>query len=168
MPLCGPYLELIAVVDDAEAAESPFGRWIAAASTAAGRPIGWAVRSDRLDDVALRLGLTVGAGSRTAPSGRLLTWRLAGVEEAVAQPSLPFFIEWGPATLLPGQAPVTHPAGSVRLVGLELVGDADRLAAWLGPGRLPVTVRPGAPAVASVALTGNDGEIVLGEAREGV
>jgi hypothetical protein len=119
------------------------------------------VRSDRLDDVALRLDLTVGTGSRTAPSGRL-SWRLAGVEEAAAEPSLPFFIEWGPGTALPGRAPVTHPAGSVRLAGLELEGDADRLAAWLGADRLPVTVRPGAPAVASVELAGDDGEILLG------
>ena len=31
VPLGDTYLELIAVVDEAEAAESPFGRWVAAA-----------------------------------------------------------------------------------------------------------------------------------------
>jgi Glyoxalase-like domain len=161
VPLGGSYLELIAVVDEAGTAQSSFGRWIAATSTPAGRPIGWAVRADRLDDVARGLDLTVAAGSRVAPSGRLLTWRLAGVEQAVAEPSLPFFIEWGPGTPLPGRARVAHPAGNVEIVGLELTGDAGRLADWLGGEQLPVTVHPGGSAVTRVVLAGDDGEIVL-------
>jgi Glyoxalase-like domain len=161
VPLGRSYLELIAVVDAPEAAQSSFGRWIAAASTPAGRLIGWAARADRLDDIAQRLDLTIGAGSRIAPSGLLVTWRLAGVEHAVADPSSPFFIEWGPGTPLPGRAPVAHPVGNVEIVVLQLTGDAGRLSNWLGGEQLPVTVRPGVPAVTSVVLAGDDGEIVL-------
>jgi len=163
VPLGGSYLELIAVVDEAEAELSAFGRWVARSSPAPARPLGWAVRTDRLDDVTRRLGLAVGAGSRAGSSGSLLTWRLAGVEQAAAEPSLPFFIEWGRATPFPGRAPVVHPAGAVQLSSLRLDGDAGRLAAWLGDHRLPIGVRAGAPAVASVVLTGDAGEIVLGE-----
>ena len=114
MPLGESYLELIAVVDEDEAGRSSFGRWIAVAGSSSVRlqPLGWAVRTDRLDDVARRLGLAVGAGSRAGASGRLLTWRLAGVEEAAAEPSLPFFIEWGRETPFPGRAPALHPAGA--------------------------------------------------------
>ncbi len=165
VPLGESYLELIAVVDDAEAAASPFGRWVAAAGSATLRPLGWAVRTEQLGEVARRLGLTVGAGSRAASTGRLLTWRLAGVEQAAAEGSLPFFIEWGTGTPFPGGARISHPVGSVRLSSLRLRGDADRLAAWLGEHRLPITVGPGAPPVSSVVLTGDDGEIVLGEGR---
>jgi hypothetical protein len=161
VPLGDVYLELVAVVDAAEAAQSTFGRWVAAAHPSLPRPLGWAVRTHQLDDLARRLELTVAAGSRTGRSGQLVQWRLAGVEHATAEPSLPFFIEWGHGTPLPGRAPATHRAGAVRFATLRLDGDADRLAAWLGAHRLPITVRPGAPAVAGIVLTGAAGEIVL-------
>jgi hypothetical protein len=92
-------------------------------------------------------------------------WRLAGLEQATAESSLPFFIEWGQGTPLPGRAPATHPAGTVEIVKLQLNGDADHLAAWLGPHRLPITISPGAGAVTSVILTGAAGEIVLNDDR---
>ena len=90
-----------------------------------------------------------------------MRWRLAGIEQAAAEPSLPFFIEWGHASPLPGRAPATHRAGAVQIANLQVDGDADRLTAWLGAHRLPITVRTGAPAVASILLTGVAGEIVL-------
>ena len=52
-------------------------------------------------------------------------------------------------------------AGVVQIATLRLDGDADRLAARLGAHRLPITVRPGTPAVTSIVLTGAAGEIVL-------
>jgi Glyoxalase-like domain len=143
------------VVDEAEAAGSAFGRWVAEGlRLAPGRPLGWVARTDRLDDIAGRLGLTVSAGSRPGRDGRLLRWRLAGVEQAAAEPSLPFFVEWGADTPLPGRTPAAHPAGAARLAKLELSGDPDRLAAWLGGHALPVEVRPGPPAVTSISLAG--------------
>jgi hypothetical protein len=161
VPLGDTYLELVAVVDEAEAAQSPFGSWVAGAHPTLARLLGWAVRTHALDDVARRLDLTVGAGSRVARSRRLVRWRLAGIEQAAAEPSLPFFIEWGQGTPLPGRAPATHRPGAVQIAQLQLDGDPGRLAAWLGSHRLPITVRTGAPAVASIVLTGAAGEIVL-------
>jgi len=127
-----------------------------------GRPFGWVVRTDELDDVARRLGLAVEAGSRAAPSGQLVRWRSAGIEQAAAESLLPFFIEWGQGTPLPGRAAVTHPAGSVAITRLELAGDVDRLAVWLDNHRLPIAVRAGRPDVTNVVLTGTAGEIVVG------
>ncbi len=161
VPLGEAYLELVAVVDRAEAASSPFGRWVAEAPPGAGEPLGWAVRTDQLDAVARRLGLTVHAGSRVAAGGELLRWRTAGVEVAAAEPSLPFFIEWGRGVALPGRASVAHPAGPLALCELVLEGAADRLAAWLGTESLPLTVLPGAPRIARIVLSGPAGEIVL-------
>jgi hypothetical protein len=161
VPLGEAYLELVAVVDDPEAAQSPFGRWVAEARPTLAEPLGWAVRTDALDEVARRLGLTIGAGSRATRGGELLRWRLAGIEQAAAEPSLPFFIEWGRETPLPGRTPITHPAGPVKLAQLQLDGDADRLAAWLGAHRLPISVRPGRPGIRSIVLKGAAGEIVL-------
>jgi Glyoxalase-like domain len=162
VPLGEAYLELVAVVDEAEAAGNPFGSSVARAHPTVPRPIGWAVRTHTLDDVARRLDLTVGAGSRVGRGGQLLRWRLAGIEQAAAEPSLPFFIEWERGTSFPGHARAVHQAGAVRISELKLDGDADRVAAWLGPHDLSITVRPGTPAVTSIILSGAAGEIVLG------
>ena len=43
VPLGATYLELVAVVDEAEASQSAFGRWVAASRS--GAPFGWAVRT---------------------------------------------------------------------------------------------------------------------------
>ena len=51
MPLGDTYLELIAVVDEAEAAASAFARWVLEAEGGF-QPLGWAVRTDDLDAVA--------------------------------------------------------------------------------------------------------------------
>jgi hypothetical protein len=161
VPLGEAYLELVAVVAEAEAAQSPFGSWVAAARATGARPFGWAVRTGDIGAVARRLGLTVAEGSRAARDGRHLRWRLAGIEQAAAEPSLPFFIEWGPGTPLPGRATVGHAAGPVRIARLELDGDADRVATWLGAHELPISVRPGAPAVGRVVLGGAAGETVI-------
>ena len=160
VPLGPAYLELVAVVDAGEAAAHTFGRWLTAAQPRGG-PFGWAVRTEELDRVADRLGLPVRDGSRATPDGRLLRWRTAGLEQAAAEPFLPFFIEWAEGTPLPGRAAVTHPGGPLEITELALRGDADRLTAWLGGHALPVTIRPGAACLESVALAGPAGRVLL-------
>ena len=162
VPLGQAYLELVAVVDEAQAAESAFGRWIAGGVSDRGRPLGWAVRTHNLDDVARRLGVSVDAGSRTAPSGKLLRWRSAGIEQAAAEPSLPFFIEWGQGTPLPGRMSIRHQVGSAAIARLVLDANPGRLATWLGNESLPVIVRSGTPAVAAIIISTAEGRIVLG------
>ena len=162
VPLGASYLELVAVVDKATAAASTFGSWVAAASAGVLQPLGWAVRTDDLDVATSRLGLTISPGSRLRADGQTLTWRLAGVERAVDEPALPFFIEWGPSTPLPGLTPVAHRCGDdVRLARLELRGDVNRLATWLGPHQLCIAISPGAPALTRIVLTAPNGEIVI-------
>jgi hypothetical protein len=161
VPLGDAYLELVTVVDAADAERSVFGAWVAGALPALVHPLGWAVRTGRLDDVADRLGLDIASGSRMTPDGRLLEWRLAGVEQAIAEPCRPFFIEWAEGAPFPGHAPVTHTAGPVAIATLELAGDAERLDTWLGRHDLPITVRPGPPAVTSLTLGGAAGRLTL-------
>ena len=86
VPLGEAYLELLVVVDEAEAAQSPFCCWVAAAQPTLARPLGWAVRTHQLDEIARRLDLTVAAGSRAARDGHVVRWRLAGIEQAAAEP----------------------------------------------------------------------------------
>ena len=157
VPLGDAYLELVAVADEDEAARSVFGRWVASRRAAPFAPLAWAVRTPELDAHAARLAIEVAAGERARPDGTTLRWRLAGVAEAAAEPSLPFFIEWGPGAALPGSTDVRHPAGDARIERLALSGDAARLADWLGGAQLAVTVRPGAPELLGVALSGGSG-----------
>jgi hypothetical protein len=163
VPLGDTYLELVTVVDEAEAERSAFGSWVAGALPALARPFGWAVRTRAIDSVADRLGLDIADGSRITRGGRLVQWRLAGVERAVSEPTLPFFIEWADVGFLPGHAPVEHPAGRVSVSAVRLAGDAERLADWLGAHRLPIAVRPGAPTVQSIVLAVPAGEVTLAE-----
>jgi hypothetical protein len=66
--------------------------------------LGWCARTDDLDEVAGRLGLTIADGARSRPDGTVLRWRMAGLERSAEEPTLPFFIEWGEGTPYPGEA----------------------------------------------------------------
>ena len=49
VPLGDAYVEVVAVVDPETAARAAFGRWVAAATL--GHPLGWAVRTDAIEEV---------------------------------------------------------------------------------------------------------------------
>lgn len=157
VPLGDAYLELVAVVDPVEAGGSVFGHWVAAAGRDAATLLGWAARTDDVSAHAERLGLRISDGSRTTTDGRQLRWRLAGVEQAAAEPALPFFIEWGPGTPHPGTVAPTDQ----RIAELQLSADRRRLEAWLGPHDLPVRVDEGPPVVKGVVIDGPAGRFAL-------
>lgn len=159
VPLGDAYIELVAVVEPDIASRAVFGIWIAAA--APGQPLGWAVRTDCIDEVAGRLGLPIVAGSRAAPGGGLITWRSAGLEVAVREPGLPFFIQWGDDLPHPGAAGVRHRGGPARLKRLALTVDPARLADWLGEQDLPLSVAAGPSRLSAVILTRGHRDIAL-------
>jgi hypothetical protein len=148
VPLGQTYLELVAVVDETEAAASGFGSWVAAGDRP--RLLGWCVRTDGLDAVASRLGLTIADGARARPDGTKLTWRMAGLERSADEPSLPFFIEWGADTPYPGEAL----AQSAAIDELRLQGDPSRIAQWAGGTTQPLAISEGEPALRAVVLDG--------------
>jgi hypothetical protein len=88
----------------------------------------------------------------------MLRWRLAGLEHAIAEPLLPFFIAWDDLAVHPARD-AAPPGGSLKR--LELSGDAEALERWLGPNDLPVRVEPGPPGVAGVVLRTRYGEHLL-------
>jgi len=160
VPLGAAYLELVAVVDPVVAVTSAFGSWVA--DMAVGRCAwGWAVRTSDIAATAARLGLDVVPGSRVTPAGTELRWQLAGVPGADTDRTLPFFIEWGPGTPLPGTAYADHPAGDVRVSGLAVETDAAALGRWTGWTDLAVTVRPGHRGVVAIELATDSVPIVL-------
>lgn len=129
IPLGESYIELVAVTDADEAQGSAFGRWVESRS-AHRTADGIAIRSNDLDSVCARLDLQPVAMSRPTDTEEELHWRIAGLEQLV-NAGLPFFIQWDiDPELHPGQISVAHPRGDVRLGGVALSGDVERLRAW--------------------------------------
>lgn len=158
VPLGDAYLELVTVADLKTADRSAFGQWIASAM--AGRPLGWAVRTDSIDAVGHRLGQPVVRGSRVDPRGALITWRSVGLDIAVRESGLPFFIQWGDGVPFPGAAAVRHRDGPATLKLLSVAADQERLADWLGDHDLPIAVT-GPSGTSAITLTRGQGDFTL-------
>src|SRR5437773_7471635 len=116
------YIELIAIVDQGEAASSRLGGRVARALKERRRFVAWALRTEDLDAVRGRLqgaGWDLSAiveGSRKRPDGQVLRWRTQDVEAGPEPSAVPFVIEWRiPDGLHPGEAGSSHRDGSAAL-----------------------------------------------------
>ena len=145
IPLGAQYVELLGVVDPALAATTEFGRAVLDRAAAGDRLARWSLRTDAIDAVAGARGLEPEARSRVTPSGERLTWRAAGLFDAVQRPCRPFFMQWDDPRQYPGAIPVVHPNGATHVGELVIATDSpDELRAWIGDADAPVTIRPGA------------------------
>lgn len=156
VPLGGAYVELVGVEDPEVAARSAFGRAVAAG---AGSLIGWAVEPPDFLAAIRRAGVDAQRGARERPDGTLLSWSMAGAEEALPR-GLPFFLKWDVVEESPSRIVVEH--AGVRPVGVAWIQlpVVDGLDAWLGPDH-GLDVRVGPPR-AAVALRGDGaGELLV-------
>jgi hypothetical protein len=84
---------------------------------------------DDLAPIERRLGREAVTGNRHRPDGTELTWRQLGVNGLLADPQLPFFVQWE-------VPPELHPSygadESFSLACLEIAGDPQRVSEWLG------------------------------------
>lgn len=143
VPLGAEYIELVSVVDEDEAARSPFGMWVGDRARRPGAD-GVSIRTDDLDSVCSRLDLDPLAMSRDGPGGTELRWRIAGLDQLVAY-GLPFFIEWNiPPGLHPGRIAVEEPRGTATLKAVTVTGDVDLLEHWVA-GTLALAIEDGEP-----------------------
>ncbi|HEV2754947.1 MAG TPA: VOC family protein [Actinomycetota bacterium] len=160
VPLGNAYIELMAVVDESE--PSPLAHWVTRTAAAGDRLGALCLRTDDIDGVAARLGETPLEMVRTRPDGVTLRWKLAGLEQMLATPGMPFFIQWyvEPGEF-PGRAPVSHRSGATGIAWVEIAGDEAALAERLGGPGLGVRVVPGEPGVRAVGVATPGGEIVI-------
>lgn len=164
VPLGSSYVELLGVVDEEQARHSLLGRRVLSTVEDGDRLLGWCVAVDPFDQVVDRLGLEASEGSRVRPDGTTLQWRTAGLEEAMADPSRPFFITWlVPEALHPGRTTVFHPAAPRGLAWVEVRGDEPAIRSWLGPeaDTLPVRVLPGPPALTAAGISTASGDDIV-------
>ena len=99
--------------------------------------------------------------SRTRPDGVELEWHLVALDAALTD-GLPFFIQWHVADAdHPGRTPAEHRCRATGIGWVEVGGDPDRLAAWLGPHELPLRTVGGPAGPRRVALAVDEGEPVV-------
>jgi hypothetical protein len=162
VPLGPSYLELIGVESEEEASRSFLGQHLNDVLREGERFIGWVVRPDLFDEAVERAGLEVSEGARVRPDGAPVRWRSAGVEVAMQDPSLPFFIEWlVPDELHPGRMQTEHRVQPLGISWVEVRGDEAALRSWLGDESLPVRVNPGTSALVAVGIDTDHGEVVI-------
>jgi hypothetical protein len=125
----GTYLEVVEALDHPASDKAPFGQAVKARSALGGGWLGWVVAVDDLTPFEERLGRAAVTGSRHRPDGTELRWKQIGVNGLIADPQLPFFIQWECDEDL-------HPShgadDSVSLAGIEIAGDPLRVSEWLG------------------------------------
>lgn len=122
------YIEVVAALDHPAAEGAAFGRAVRERAELGGGWLGWAVAVHDLAPLEHRIGRTAVAGHRRRPDGYDLQWRQLGVKDLILDPQLPFFIEW----LSPASEHPSHGASEIHLRSIEIAGDADVVAEWLG------------------------------------
>lgn len=128
LPLAdGCYVEVVSALDHPAAEKAPFGRAVAQRAATGGGWFSWVVAVNDIAPVEERLGRPAGQGHRIRPDGVDLCWKQIGVLDVMADPQLPFFIEWStPAALHPSSG-----GGAVSIGRLEICGDREVIGRWL-------------------------------------
>lgn len=162
VPLGSAYLELVTVYEPEVADTSPFGRWILANVERGGGPIGWALRTDDIDAFTARHGTRAVPMSRELPDGRILPWRLTGLERAISEPPIPIVLEWdAPEDARPYRIPVDHRSSPDGFGAIELGGDRDKLAEWLGAIPKGVVFNGAEPGVNGATMSVDGADVPL-------
>jgi hypothetical protein len=174
VPLGDSYLELIAVLDDAEAQRHPTSRRVGRALQTGRTFAAWAARTGDLGRSLTHLG-HLGfvlpeshgvEGRRRRPDGVELAWRSAELVSDGEFSPLPFLIEWRvPLDQFPGSLQTIHPSGARGVLSLRVSDpDPDQAMARLGQilGQdFEYTVERGQPGLTEVVLETPAGPLTI-------
>jgi len=130
LPLAGgSYLEVVSALDHPAADRAPFGQAVKKRCSDGGGWLGWVVEVTDLPALEARLGRPAVEGHRRRPDGFDLKWRQIGVNDLMDDPQLPFFIHWESDA---AEHPANQSPSELRIVKLEIAGDANTVNQWLG------------------------------------
>ena len=150
VPFGRHYLELLTIVDEAEALASPQGRPVVAAWSRHGPGLSrWSVETPDIETTARRVSLPVEQRRRILVDGQTIHWHCVGVDAAWDEPWRCAFMAWDDPDQHPARVVVSHPNGASGFARLDIaVPDSRALLDWLG-GAVPegITVSPVAPDV---------------------
>lgn len=162
IPLGDAYIELIAVADHEEAAGSALGRWVTEKCSDGDRPAAVCLRTQDIESTARIIGSPVVAMQRVRPDGVALSWRLCGLETTLADPSLPFFIQWDvEADDLPGSLPEGHPNQNIELAWVEVAAGEDAIRARVGAEGPDIRCVEAGTGLVAIGLSTPDGPTVI-------
>jgi hypothetical protein len=163
IPLGGQYIELLGVVSPELARESEYGRSLLRSIADGDRLVRWSLRTDAIDRVAARLGLTVEPRKRARPDGVLLTWRAAGLSLALADSTTPFFMQWDHDEQYPGLMPANHPNGARAVTKLTVAPhNPSMLRQWTEGADAPLQLLTDrAPGLVGVDVRTDRGELTI-------
>jgi hypothetical protein len=123
------YIEVVTALDHPASDKAPFGQAVRSRSSGGGGWLGWVVAVSDITVFERRLDRGSVAGNRHRPDGIELLWRQIGVNGLIADPQLPYFIQW----MVPRDL---HPSAGgnelFSLACLEISGDPLRVSEWLG------------------------------------
>lgn len=129
LPLAsGCYLEVVEALDHPAVDTAPFGRAVRDRGANGGGWLAWVVAVDDIATIEKRLSRPAAAGHRRRPDGVDLRWSQIGVNDAAADPQLPFFIHWDS----PSEEHPSAGGSSVSLAKLEIAGDERAIEDYLG------------------------------------
>jgi hypothetical protein len=139
IPIGAQYLELLGVVSPEQAQDNAYGRALMRATTAGDCLVRWSLRTDDIEAVSARLGIGVEHRRRVRPDGELLTWRAAGLDLALVDATLPFFMQWDHDDQYPGAMAAAHPNGARRVTELAITPrDPARFRDWTDGAEVPL------------------------------
>lgn len=122
------FVEVVEVLDHPASDKAPFGQAVRARSEQGGGWLGWVVEIDDISVAEKLVGRPSAPGNRHRPDGTEVTWKQLGVKGLIADPQVPFFIEWGDGAPHPSQIGATE----AQLTSFKIAGSPDRLREWLG------------------------------------
>jgi hypothetical protein len=162
IPLGSQYIELLGVVSAERARENEYGRSLLRAIASGDRLVRWSLRTGAIDAVAQRLGIAVEQRERARPDGELLTWRAAGLAVALADSTMPFFMQWDLDRQYPGAMVANHRNGARGVTSLSLKPRDERFARWVDGADVPLRiVGDREPGLWSVGVETARGELVI-------
>lgn len=122
------YVEVVEPLDHPASDKAPYGQAVKARCEQGGGWMGWVVRVDDIDAVCDRVGREPVLGSRTRPDGVSYGWQQVGIKGLLADPQLPYYIQW--------DADSPHPSADARtevtIDRLTIGGSPERVRDWLG------------------------------------
>lgn len=129
IPLAGArYIEVVEVLDHPAAEKAAFGQAVRTRSSMGGGWMGWVVSVPDISPYEQRLNRSAVIGTRHFPDGRRLEWAQLGIRGLMADPQLPYFLQWKSDDSLRPSAL----QGDVALLALQISGSTERLSEWLG------------------------------------
>jgi Glyoxalase-like domain len=163
IPLGAQYIELLGVVSRDQASRSDYGRSLLRATADGDRLVRWSLRTDDIDAIAERLGISVEQRERERPDGEMLTWRAAGLDLAIADATLPFFMQWDRPEQYPGTMSADHENGARGVTRLTVSPrDFDRFRTWTAGADVPLQVVDQPPhGLSSIGVETDHGELVI-------